>query len=114
MRVPHPCAWLNRKVKIAEDWTLRPKPFAEKHAFDAYLLTAMLTEDEVTGAEALARRYVEHPVATHVRAAAGRLYGTPSGPGFAEAERQAGGALDHELFWEALQTVLGISTPRSP
>lgn len=108
VRVPHPYAWLNMKVKAAADWTERPKPFSEKHAFDVYLLVAMLTPDEVAEAEALVVRYEYHPVAIEVRTAAVRLYGEPSGVGFVEAERQAGGQLDHELFWEALKTVLRI------
>ncbi|MDX1934762.1 MAG: hypothetical protein SFU56_19365 [Capsulimonadales bacterium] len=107
--VPHPYAWLNMKVKAADDWTQRPKPFAEKHAFDVYLLVAMLTPDEVAKAETLAARYANHSVAAEVRVAAARLYGEPSGPGFAEAERQASGPLDHGLFWEALRAALGIA-----
>jgi len=43
-----------------------------------------------------------------VVAAAVRLYGEASAPGFAEAARQAGEPLDHGLFGEALRTVLKI------
>lgn len=106
--VPHPYAWLNMKVKAADDWVRRPKPFSEKHAFDVYLLTAMLTAEEISQARNLAARHGDRPLATQIRAAAGHLYGTPTAPGFEEAQRQADSALDHAVFWEALQAVLGI------
>ena len=107
VRVPHPYAWLN--MKAAQDWTARPKPFSEKHAFDVYLLSAMLTQGELEQAEALAVRYTDNPVAVEIRAAAVDLYAMPSSPGFVEAQRQAGSPLDHEIFWEALRVALGIS-----
>ena len=113
VRVPHPYAWLNMKVKAADDWAARPKPFSVKHAFDVYLLTAMLTEEEIEQATALAARYSDNPVATEIHDAAARLYDKPTSPGFVEAQRQAGSPLDHEIFWEALQVALGIPSTGS-
>ncbi len=42
--VPHSYAWLNMKVKTAHDWLTQASANpSEKHTFDVYMLTAMLT-----------------------------------------------------------------------
>jgi hypothetical protein len=117
VQVPHPYAWINMKVKAAHDWLearngpRRPKLGIEKHVLDVYLLTAMLTEQEIREAEGLAERYATHPIAQEIREYAKELYANPTAPGFVEVARQTDVALDHDTFWEALCAVLGIATP---
>ena len=113
--VPHAYAWLNMKVKAAHDWLrgergeTKKKPFREKHAFDVYVLTAMLRGAELDEAAGMAKRYSENPLASEIRANAEELYGERGAPGFREATRQTGAApMDYDTFREGLWVALGI------
>ena len=92
-----------------EPGELERKPFREKHAFDVYVLTAMLREGELDEAVDMAERYSEKALALEIRSNAIELYGTPDAPGFREATRQASEALEYATFREGLWTALGIS-----
>ena len=111
--VPHVYAWINMKIMAAHDWfqaqgTEKAKPDSAKHAFDVYMLTAMLTEQEIDTADMLAQKYAQHTIAEHIKTHARVLYETPAAPGFREAQRQAGRPVDHDIFWQGLCAVLGI------
>lgn len=111
--VPHPYAWINMKIAAAYDWLRRergeiPSKYgAEKHVFDVFILTAMLTETEVSEVTDIANRYQKHPVAQNARIWAHELYGSNQAPGTQEIMRQAGSNLDYPLFWQGLQAGLG-------
>ena len=108
--VPHPYAWLNMKIKAAHDWLRKASSNpSEKHTFDVYMLTAMLTEFEIETASELALKYASHPIAAENKKFAVELYGSPDSAGCREAARQAGKPLDYEVFWAALRQVLGIN-----
>lgn len=111
--VPHPYAWLNMKVKAAHDWLhMTPeqrekKPNSEKHAFDVYVLIAMLMEEELSQATTLAVKYSANSVAQANKEHIVELYGSAEAPGVLEVRRQTGGArIDYELFYEVLRNAL--------
>lgn len=112
--VPHPYASLNMKVRAAYDWLrmtrdeIPAKPFSEKHAFDVFLLVAMLTEEEIASSLPVANQFKDLPIAHEIKAEAKELFAEPTSPGFLEATRQAKDRLDHGTFWEALSFILGI------
>ena len=112
--VPHPYAWLNMKVMAAFDWLrykrgeLTDKERSEKHAFDAYNLTAMLTEQEIGEASSLAEQYAPHPLAQANKEHIAELYGSPDAQDFLVVRRLAVGiTLDYDLFREVLWNILG-------
>ncbi len=112
--VPHVYAWINMKIMAAYDWfqaqgTEKAKPDSAKHAFDVYMLTAMLTEQEIATADMLAQKYARHPIAEQIKNYACVLYETPAAPGFREAQRQAGRPIEHDVFWQGVCAVLGIA-----
>lgn len=112
--VPHAYAWLNMKVRAAHDWLRRqrgemnPKANSEKHVFDVYVLTAMLTETELTEASNLSGLYLADPGAQEICDYAQELYGTEDSPGVREVKGQAHENIDYPIFWEALNEALGI------
>jgi hypothetical protein len=126
VRVPHPYAWLNLKVRAAYDWLLEergeipPKTDDElsvrlKHPFDVYLLTASLTETELEEAVTLQANYREHEQAIHIRVMARELFAVENSPGIRAVQdyaRRSGFGnlnLDHELFYqEGLREALGL------
>lgn len=111
--VPHPYAWLNMKVRAAHDWLRRQrgemeaKEFSEKHAFDVYVLVAMLTEEELLRCGEIAGVFESHKLAAAIRAQAQELFATSASPGFLEARRQVESDLDFEAFHEGLGRALG-------
>lgn len=105
--VPHAYTWLNLKIQAAHDWLIRNKPGGQKHVLDVYILTAMLTPDELDQSAALALKYREHPAAQSVREACRELFGSADSPGCREILRQGVAAID-EAFFEGLQTALGL------
>ncbi len=113
--VPHPYSWINMKVKAAHDWLLmkqgklEKKPFREKHAFDVYLLTAMLQELELEESEQMAQRYSLNPLAIEIGENAKTLFGARNSLGFREAEQLANSDLDYDTFREGLWGVLGLN-----
>ena len=112
--VPHPYSWLNMKVRAAHDWLkmqrgqLKPKPFSEKHAFDVYLIVAMLQENELNRSSELALHFSHHPIAAEIRAEAQELFSSPNSPGSIEVRRQIGRELEFGKFYEGLQEALGF------
>lgn len=114
VRVAHPYAWLNLKVKAAHDWLRmergeeKRKPNSEKHVFDVYTLVAMLTETELSEAVGFASKYNDNLIAEEVRRCAKELYETNSSPGVDEIRRQAAHQIDYPLFWETLSIALAI------
>ncbi len=112
--VPHPYAWLNMKVKAAHDWLemergkIPRKPNSERHVFDVYVLTAMLTEAELDEAAEYAGRYADHAQAADVRRCAIALFGSNSASGTLEAARQCPGRFEGAVFDEAIRRALGI------
>lgn len=115
--VPHPYAMLNMKIRAAHDWMRyqtepwalrqRQEPPSAKHAFDAALIVAMLTEDELNRAAQLARKWESHPIASAIRKEAVMLYGSSSSPAWVEALRQ-GMFDDWHLLWDAMRGALAI------
>ena len=116
VRVPHPYAWLNLKVKAAHDWLrmeraeTKRKRNSEKHAFDVYVLIAMLTEAELEEATCFAAEYKDHALAAEVSRCAVELYGASDSPGVDEIRRQAAQEIDYPSYWQALSAALGISS----
>jgi hypothetical protein len=124
--VPHPYAWLNMKVRAAYDWFLeqrgevRPKltPNGDrirlKHVYDVYVVTAMMTEKELTEASTLAELYQDHDEARKTREQARELYGKADAIGIQAIRAYASQSfrtsidLDYDVFWEGLQTALNI------
>lgn len=118
IQVPHPYAWINMKTRAAHDW-LRfargevevrkgRKPPSSKHAFDAVLLVAMLTEEELESCESVRSPYAFQDIASSIRGEAQSLYGTPQSQGWVEAVRQGATSIDHALFWGVLRQVIGL------
>jgi len=113
LETPHPYAWIHMKLAAAHDWlaardTPGSKPHAEKHAFDVYLLVAMLTLPEYDRCLELNKDYRDHPEAIRSRDCIDDLYGRESAPGYVEVRRQAGETpLDYATFWDALQRIVG-------
>lgn len=105
--VPHAYTWLNLKVQAAHDWLRNNKPGGQKHALDVYILTAMLTADELSQSEALAKKYQDLSASQSVKVACRELFGSAESPGCAEILRQGVAAVDG-AFFEGLQTALGL------
>lgn len=104
--LPHVYTWLNLKIQAAHDWFRKRKPAGEKHLKDVYILTCMLTPEELDQAAELAKRYHGWPQAQAVRSASQELFGSPQSPGCQEILRQGVDAID-EAFFEGLGTALG-------
>lgn len=83
--VPHPFASLCMKVKAAYDYQFGPaekrKKDGHKHAFDVYLLTAMLSPDEYEESRNYARQHSNLPEFTQICRATRELFQTPHHPG---------------------------------
>ena len=115
VRVPHPYAWLNLKVKAAHDWLfmnegkIKYKPSREKHVFDVYVLFAMLTETELEEAAVFATQYKNHAMANEVRQCARDLFGISNSPGVDEIRRQSAREINYSQFRQALSDALGLN-----
>jgi hypothetical protein len=115
------------KVRAAYDWKrerqglIDPKLTSEgdairlKHVYDVYVLTAMLTHEELIHAATLAERYIGHEEALKTREQAIELYGNVESEGIQAVEAysrrfmETNLTVDHELFWtEGLRVALGI------
>ncbi|MCX6378956.1 MAG: nucleotidyl transferase AbiEii/AbiGii toxin family protein [Armatimonadetes bacterium] len=111
--VPHPYAWINLKVKAAHDWLrmergeIARKPNSEKHAFDVYVLTAMLTESELEAMEEVRAPYWNTPIRSEIQNYAFDLFGSEQSQGFQTVVQQANVPTDYATFYEALRSVLG-------
>ena len=127
--VPHPYAWLNMKARAAYDWLLELRgSIGEKltndgdrvrlkHVYDVYVLTTMLTAEELRQSALLAKKYAAHEEARKTQEQVIELYGSPDSVGIQAVEayaRQYMGTdlvIDHDLFWnEGLTTALGIQS----
>ncbi|MEZ4448754.1 MAG: hypothetical protein R3B09_04675 [Nannocystaceae bacterium] len=114
--IPHPFSFLCMKLKAALDHerATAKKPRGEKHAFDVYLLTAMLDEAEYEETRAFMRDFARAAEITPITEALAELFETPTHPGcrtiVAQARSDRGAPLDlerftgvlHELFEPAL------------
>ena len=115
VRVPHPYAWLNLKVKAAHDWLqmergeIASKPNSARHVFDVYVLVSMLTEAELKEASQFATDYKNHAVAQEVRECAVQLFGKSNAPGMDEIRRQNAQERETPQFWQALSQALGVA-----
>jgi hypothetical protein len=122
--VPHPYAWLNLRIRAAYDWLREQRREIPstgnartgdskrlKHVYDVYVLIAMLTEEELHEAAALAGQYEHHSEAKKIRSEAGELYERSDALGVIATQnyaRQLGAnEIDYDLFREALTTSIG-------
>ena len=112
--LPNSYAWLNLKLQAAHDWLnmtkgeLKMKQHSEKHVLDVYILTAMLTEDDIHKCKALVRHYHNNPVSNNSLRYASELFGTEETAGIKEIVRQLGSAIDYRLFYDALEAALTV------
>lgn len=133
IQVAHPYAYLNLKVAAANDWVrelreeIKPRfvlnadgssteaRVREKHVTDVYAIVGMMTAEELSQAEDIARNYADHPKAKEIRDAAKDLYGSKESIGSQAVSTYNNGAwADHfdgnyGKFWDALSQALGIS-----
>lgn len=81
VRVPHPFASLCMKIRAAADDQRTPieqrVPLKRKHAFDVYLLVAMLDEQELTQAHRIAEKFSSHPEMAKLRTDFAECFATP-------------------------------------
>lgn len=113
VEVPHPFPWVVMKTVAAGDWlnsrgTEQAKPNGEKHAFDVYVLTAMVTQDELKTCRDFNQRYDTHEKMQEARRLASALFGSRRSPGFLEVCRRVGGELEYDIFWEGYQVIMGL------
>lgn len=112
--VPHPFPWIVMKTVAAGDWmnhrgTEKEKPGSNKHPFDVYVLTSMITEEELESCQTFNEKYGSQDKMREARELGYALFGTPDSPGFLEVCRQADRKLEFDLFWEGYQTVMGLT-----
>lgn len=85
VRVPHPFASLCMKLTAAGDYERTPienrDPLQRKHAFDVFLLTAMLSESEVSQVSAFTRQFAGHAAMPAICNDIVRFFGAPDAPG---------------------------------
>lgn len=109
VRVPHPFASLCMKLKAAQDHERAAvkKARGEKHAFDVYLLVAMLDEIEFEQARTYAREFARASEMRSISAAVTELFASPSHPGsrtiLAQARLDRPFDLDLERFSSLLR-----------
>lgn len=113
--VPHPFPWICMKMVATQDWwrnrgTPDHKPGAEKHAFDVYILVAMLTESELQECTAMSRLYADHDQFAKIKAAAVEMFSATDAPGFLQSREAAKTDLEFDVFWDALQQALGLKS----
>lgn len=97
VRVPHPFAALCMKIQAAKDFEdLSPaeredeeNAKGQKHAFDVYLLLAMLDLQEVDEVKALGRSHADNPLFEGIRAGRREVFGVPDSPGCHTIRREA-------------------------
>lgn len=85
VRVPNPFASLCMKLTAAGDYERTPienrDPLQRKHAFDVFLLTAMLSESEVSQVSAFTRQFAGHAAMPAICNDIVRFFGAPDAPG---------------------------------
>lgn len=93
VQVPHPFAALCMKIQAALDFERRSPDEREainrKHAFDVYLLVAMLDPQEVEEILELRRRYVDDEVFDAIRAGIPEFFGAAERPACRTIQGQA-------------------------
>lgn len=114
VHIPHAFSWLHMKVKAAHDWLrmrrgeIKLKPNSEKHVLDVYILTAMLTEQELDESAEMARAYADNVFAGENQRYVSELYDSADAPGSREIIRQIGD-MEYLAFQEGLYTALAIT-----
>ena len=113
VHVPHPFSWLVMKTVAAGDWlktrgTGQAKPNSEKHAYDCYILTGMITEDELESCREFNDRYKGHAKLQEARELGRHLFCESTSPGYLEACKRANVDLEFEVFWEGYQLIMGL------
>lgn len=97
VRVPHPFAALCMKIQAAKDFEdLSPaeredeeNAKGQKHAFDVYLLLAMLDLQEVDEIRELVRSHAENPLFAGIRTGRREIFGVPDSPGCRTIRKEA-------------------------
>ncbi len=119
-QVPHPFSWIVLKTVAAGDWlttrgTDHAKPGSEKHPYDVYVLTSMITEEELASCQGFNERHENHELLLKARDLGRKLFGTPDSLGYREACKRAKEELPFEAFWEGAIRLLWawISDDRS-
>lgn len=119
VRVPHPFAALCMKIQAAVDFEGLPPTeqrtakhaVKQKHAFDVYLLLAMLDPQEVDEIGAFARSYAADPRLARIQSGVHEIFGAPDSAGCRTIHRQAQHFADG-LELERFTVVLGELFPR--
>ncbi len=92
VQVPHPFAALCMKIKAALDHERSPpemrKPVNQKHAFDVYLLLAMLDREESDELRSMVQTFADHPELLVIQTAVTELFGAAGAPGCRTIEVQ--------------------------
>lgn len=93
VQIPHPFASLCMKLKAALDYEDTPPDLRDakqkKHAFDVYLLTAMLDSQEFEQTWAYAQQFSDVSMMSEIREAVARLFRAIDGPGCLLIQEQA-------------------------
>jgi hypothetical protein len=114
--IPHPFASLCMKIRAALDHERRPvdrrKPRGEKHAFDVYLLMAMLDRDERDQVEAYARDFAGVPELTEIRNGVTELFQGPTSPGCETITNNTRENVDLAIFCDTISELLGSHAVR--
>lgn len=116
VRVPHPFAQLCMKIAAAGDYERSPpeerKKNGKKHAFDIYLLIAMLDEAEMEQIQSFADRFSAVPAMTEIRATISEFFATADQAGrrTIEDEAREQGPLELDLFFGLLDELFGTSS----
>lgn len=92
VRVPHPFASLCMKIKAALDHERTPlaerRPSGDKHAFDIYLLMAMLNEPEFEQVQRLGVQFADNLAASEITDGVRELFSAPERPGCETIRRE--------------------------
>lgn len=101
IHVPHPFASLCMKLRAAQDFERVPLAQRDerkrKHAFDVYLLIAMLGEAEFEEVKTYARSFDDHAAMPAIREAVATMFNDPDAPGCRTTREQLRGAPASDL-----------------
>lgn len=93
VQIPHPFAALCMKIQAALDHERTPladrRPVDQKHAFDVYLLLAMLDREEYDETTRMLRTFADRPELLAIQAGVKDIFGSAEAPGCRTIELQA-------------------------